>query len=483
MIGIYFKIFLSLFLALIYFNLFRLVRDTVLFSFYPYLVFTVVIVAGLLIGLYFVDSVVITRVLSWAIGILIIFTLFSLVQVYRNIGPRDYQVQLKEVEKGINNRADSRIVELISSTIGSALTSDNKVDLIVDSEKMFEEMLKKIAEAEDYIHIQFYIVRDDWLGQRFKELLADKAAQGVEVKLIYDALGSHQLTRDYVQDLEEAGVEIESSGGIFYSLLTGKLNHRNHRKALLVDGEVGFIGDINLGQEYTKGSPRKSLLLKLKGANLVKLQEVFLADWNSITGQQLSVTEYSIQEQVDTSLPVQLVASNYDTAWQEISKLYLGLISKAEESIYLTTPYFIPDQSLLTALQVASLQGVDVRIIISEQTDSQILSWSNRAFFGEVLRAGIELYKYEDGFLHSKTLVIDEQKFSLGSANFNTRSLYLDAELNAVVYDRELAETLTVELEDIIDDSEEVLLADYLENRSWLKRLQELIGYFLTPVT
>ena len=365
-------------------------------------------------------------------------------------------------------------------------TFKNNAILISDNEHYFDEIIEAISQAEKHVHVLFYIMRDDNIGQKLKTVLIDRAKQGVEVRVIYDALGSFKLSRKYINELKEAGVEIVPYNTVLKSLITGKLNHRTHRKIIIVDGAVAFTGGVNIGDEYLNRDKNigvwQDIIVKMEGDSVNYLQKIFLADWYFVTDKKITDIYYYGKTSVDNYLPVQMVAGGFDTGWHEIHQMYFTLINSARERLYIATPYFVLNDAMLESLQTAALRGVDVKIVIPEKTESFLIDWLNESFFKEILRSGVEVYKYKNGFMHAKSMIVDNRVVSVGSANLNMRGYYLDYEMNVLLYDEQLCLRMEQIFNKYMKMSEKQKYKDY-EKLSLLRSVRYIIGRLILPIS
>ncbi|WP_156778745.1 cardiolipin synthase [Clostridium formicaceticum] len=489
-----------LFLAVVYYNIFVIIPEAVILGVYPYVLgITAILAIGLLI-LRFLENPSFIRIVYVVLGISCIFIGFTLIQIWRNANllnhyqenrshyidhlmritrEREYEsTQLEPEEEGI--------ATLIQANTGIPLTSYNRATLISESKKIFDEMIEAIDQAEKSIHIGFFIVRDDHIGGKFKEILKKKAEDGLEVRLIYDGKGSHRLSKRFITDLKKAGVEVFAYDSIGTSILKGKLNHSNHRKMVIIDGKVAFTGGINLGDEYLGRDKAignwEDICIRVEGEGAHWIQKVFLADWYYATEEKLLDEVYFSPIQVEEVLPMQVVTSGYDTHWNEISQVYFSMITAAKESVYIATPYLILSDSMLKALETTALRGVEVNIVLPKKPDFFIVGWANASFFEKLLKSKAKVYQYDDGFLHAKAVLVDDKILSVGSANLNTRSLHLDYELNVMIYDEILCKKMKEEFKIYMQNSVEVTLEDY-KNPPIAQRVKELIGRLIIPLT
>jgi cardiolipin synthase A/B len=370
---------------------------------------------------------------------------------------------------------------------GAVLTQDNHVALINDGRKKFEALLKDIEQAKHHIHIQYYIFRLDGLGTRIMDALTAKAHEGVKVRLLYDDMGSRTLSKRKFKAFISAGGEVETFFPSIWPLINPRMNYRNHRKITVIDGRIGYIGGFNVGDEYI-GLSRKfgywrDTHLRLEGSALHPLQTRFILDWNQASSRHdIEYDEVyfpAIPEKGDTTM--QIVSSGPDEEWEQIKDGYLKLIHLAEESIYIQTPYFIPDASFYDAIRIASLSGIDVRIMIPNKPDHPFVYWATYSYVGQMLRAGARIFIYENGFLHTKMIVTDKKASTVGTANIDVRSFKLNFEVNAFIYD----ETVSNDLAELFHQDMELsteLTYEIYETRTKMIKTKESIARLLAPI-
>lgn len=370
---------------------------------------------------------------------------------------------------------------------GAVLTQDNHVELINDGRKKFEALLKDIEQAKHHIHIQYYIFRLDGLGTRIMDALTAKAHEGVKVRLLYDDMGSRTLSKRKFKEFISAGGEVETFFPSIWPLINPRMNYRNHRKITVIDGRIGYIGGFNVGDEYI-GLSRKfgywrDTHLRLEGSALHPLQTRFILDWNQASSRHdIEYDEVyfpAIPEKGDTTM--QIVSSGPDEEWEQIKDGYLKLIHLAEESIYIQTPYFIPDASFYDAIRIASLSGIDVRIMIPNKPDHPFVYWATYSYVGQMLRAGARIFIYENGFLHTKMIVTDKKASTVGTANIDVRSFKLNFEVNAFIYD----ETVSNDLAELFHQDMELsteLTYEIYETRTKMIKTKESIARLLAPI-
>jgi len=383
-------------------------------------------------------------------------------------------------------RSKEHLIHLMLRNNRSLLTLDNKLDLLVNGSQTFPAMLDAIASATSFIHLEFYRIEPDILGTEFSELMRRKAREGVKVRVIYDDVGSWNIRKPYIKKMREAGVQIYPFIPVRFPSFSSKINYRNHRKILVVDGMVGFVGGLNIADKYLHGLPHLGpwidTHLKVEGEAVAALDRVFIADWDFVSGEELQ-PDGSLEKVVRTGNKclVQVASSGPDTDWATIMQVYFSAIATAKSSIYLTSPYFSPDESLLTALKTAALSGVDVRMIFPQYSDSIIANWNTRSYITELLEAGVRIFLYRKGFIHSKYLLVDNIFSSVGSPNVDVRSFDLDFEVTALIYNEDFALRLGVLFAEDLKNCEEVTLPEW-EKRSRRERYKESLARIFGPL-
>lgn len=340
--------------------------------------------------------------------------------------------------------------------------------------------------ATQFIHIQYYIFEDGTLAQRFLNILKQKVNEGVEVRFMYDDLGSRLLSNKYLKLLKNAGVEVFSFLPMRFGRLISSLNYRNHRKIVVVDGLVAFTGGINVSDKYIKGDAHlgvwHDMHLQLKGPIVNSLQSVFAVDWSFASGKDdiLSTKYFTTHHSAGKSI-AQVVSSGPDSDFSSIHQLYFSIINRAKDYIYITNPYIIPGEALMQALQVAALSGIDVRLLLSSNSDSHLVKWTVRSYFEDFLEAGIKIYLYPDGFLHSKVIISDDELTTIGTANLDIRSFEQNYEVNVLVYEKAMTQKLKIDFLKDCEKSHQISYTNFIE-RPKLERLKEGIAKIFSPV-
>nr|QNO54599.1 cardiolipin synthase [Methanosarcinales archaeon ANME-1 ERB7] len=364
------------------------------------------------------------------------------------------------------------------------LSENNLIQVYTDGNDKFNALLDAIKSAKQHIHIEYYIIRNDDLGHKVVAALAEKAKDGVEVRLIYDGLGCAKLPRNFFKELTDAGGQVagffERKIPLLNIRVNYKKNYRDHRKIVVIDGTTGFVGGFNIGDEYLGKGPLgywRDTHLKLNGHAVGMLQVRFFQDWSFVAKEVLDyVPKYFPQKHEFTGgAAVQIVSCGPDTQWEPIKKGFIALINSATKTIYIQSPYFVLDESVMEALKIAALTGVDVRIMIPCKPDHPFVYWTTYANIGELLDVGARAYTYDNGFIHSKTVVVDGLASSVGTANWDVRSFRLNFETNAFIYGREIAGVLKTAFENDINQCTEITKQLYSE-RSTRVKIKESIS-------
>ncbi|WP_410511012.1 cardiolipin synthase [Paenibacillus sp. BR2-3] len=370
---------------------------------------------------------------------------------------------------------------LLQNKLTIPITACNETTVYTEAEQAFEAILESIAVAKHHIHIEFYIIRDDDFGTRFEQLLIRKVQEGVNVRLLYDGIGSRRLGKANVRRLQHAGVETGCFSPPLPAFFNRRLNYRNHRKIVVIDGKIGFFGGLNIGDEYLGKDPTlgywRDTHFSMKGDAVLWIQYTFLTDWYMVKGKLLTdPTFFPVQDSQGREF-VQIVKSGPDETIQE---LIFSLIVSAKKRIYMETPYFIPDPGVLLAIKTAVMGGVDVRIIIPCVPDKKLVYNSTLSYVQELLQVGVRFYCYQKGFLHAKVLISDDLACS-GSTNMDMRSFCDQFEMNAVFFDRKIVNRLVQDFFTDLNVSEEILLSEF-KKRSTLQKMNEVFARLLSPL-
>jgi cardiolipin synthase len=402
---------------------------------------------------------------------------------------RDQLARLRSDSEQIGNPAAAAHRELLVMHLNAkqaVYTENNEVELLMDGRRKFERLFRDIEQARDHIHIQYYIIQNDDLGGRLLRALATKARSGVGVRLLYDELGSRRLSKRALKELREAGGEAAAFFPSRFRLVNLRLNYRNHRKLVIIDGEVGYVGGFNVGDEYLGLDPKfgywRDTHMRVRGDAVQAMQTRFILDWNQASRLHIRYHP-SLFPASDAAggAGIQIVASGPESKLEYIKNGYVKMISSAKRSIVIQTPYFVPDVGFMDALRIAALSGVQVSLMIPDKPDHPFIYWATLSHIGELLKSGVTVYLYRNGFIHAKTIVIDDEIASIGTANMDVRSFKLNFEVNAFVYDSDIARQLTEAFEEDVRVSDLLTLERYRQRSRWI-RIKESVSRLMSPI-
>ncbi|MGL4874191.1 MAG: cardiolipin synthase [Clostridium sp.] len=379
------------------------------------------------------------------------------------------------------------LIKMNFNNCGSKYTGKNEVKLFDRGEDKFNSLLEDIKNAKKYINIQYYIFRKDEIGRAIIEALEKKLEEGIEVRLLVDAMGSRTMTKKKLKRFLELGGEFAVFfPGILPNINT-RVNYRNHRKIVVIDGEYGYVGGFNVGDEYLGRDEKignwRDTHIRIRGNAVSDLNERFVLDWCYASGDEIRELDKFVYggDLTKGDVGVQIVTSGPDHNEEYIKNAYVKMITNAKESIALTTPYFVPDDTMIESLRIASLSGVDVKIIIPGKPDHKFMAWAASSYIGELLEAGARVFYYENGFVHAKVLVVDESVSSIGTANMDIRSFRLNFEVNSFIYDEGISSRVFKSFEKDLEESKEITKKEYNERGTTLKIL-ESITRLLSPI-
>lgn len=368
----------------------------------------------------------------------------------------------------------------------SFYTQDNAIDLFFWGEDKFRQLEKDLKNAEHSIDIQYYIFKADEIGQRILRVLEEKAAEGVHVRLLIDAVGSRKLTKKHLSTLIANGGEVSVFFPSLLPVINLRLNYRNHRKLVIIDDFIGYVGGFNVGDDYMgkykRFGPWRDTHARIIGTGVIGLKYRFMKDWHYASQKEvedLKISNRQLSEEGKSG--VQIVTSGPDTAFENIKNAFFRMIMSAEKSIYIQTPYFIPDESILESLKSAIITGVDVNIMIPKMPDHPFVYWATYSYVGDLIRVGAKVYTYQKGFLHAKVMAVDDYISTIGSANMDIRSFALNFEVNALIYDEEINRKLVEQFHEDLKDSELLTLEKY-NNRGKVIKVKEAFSRLLSPI-
>ncbi|MCD7925583.1 MAG: cardiolipin synthase [Bacteroides sp.] len=343
----------------------------------------------------------------------------------------------------------------------------NKIEVYTDGLSMLQSLITEISKAQHHIHLQFYIFEDDSVGRLLRDLLMDKARQGVEVRLLYDDVGCWRVPHAFYEEMRGAGIEVRSFLKVRFPLFTSKVNYRNHRKIVVIDGRVAFTGGMNIALRYMRGFSWgiwRDTHIKIEGKAVYGLQTSFLTDWYVVDRTLITSSRYFPEVEACGNALIQIVTSDPVGEWRDIMQGLLIAISSSRKYFYIQTPYLLPTEPILLALKTAALAGVDIRIMIPERADTWLTHLGSLSYLDDMMRAGVKIYLYQKGFLHSKLMVSDDTLSTVGSTNMDFRSFEHNFEVNAFMYDTASALALK---EIFLQDQKDAIL---LQRKTWMKR-------------
>ena len=375
-----------------------------------------------------------------------------------------------------------RLVQLLLNNSSSIVTIGNRVKVLNNGRQTFDAIIDALKKAEKFIHLEFYIFDLDNIGNQILQILKEKAKAGVEVRFLVDDVGSWELKKDFFEKLKNDGIEAYSFLQVRFPTFTAKVNYRNHRKIVVVDGEIGFVGGLNVADRYIEGNPNygiwRDMHLQVQGDAVNALQSVFLIDWFFVSQKDIAEQYYFPPKEPIGDKVMQVVASGPDTDWPGIMMGLYQAISMAQKYVYITTPYFMPTESVLLALKAAALGGVDVRILIPEKSDAYFTALCTKSYIKEMIESEVKFYFYQPGFLHSKMMVIDDEICIIGTANMDFRSFEQNFEVNAFIYNQDTAKEVREYFMEDLMESHKVILEQWRKRPLWAKTKESFARLF-----
>lgn len=400
-------------------------------------------------------------------------------------------IMIEEGRLPYSEKIDFRVLRIVKLLLNIGIfpfTFDNNVEVYSNGNEKFESLIKDIRNAKDHIHLEYFIIKDSEIAKQIKKELIYKSKQGVKIRIIYDDVGCWRFWfhRSFFNEMKKYGIEIiPYLKGKINVPIGGQINYRNHRKIVIIDGKIGYTGGINIGDEYI-GKDKKfgywrDTHIRIEGSSVYMLQMIFLTDWYYNTKDVVFDEKLYPKLNIKGNTMLQVVASGPDSDWESIHYAYFYAICQAKKSIYIETPYFIPDESLLKALKCAALSGVELIILFPKIADHKIVNTASYSYFQEILESGGKVYLYNKGFLHSKIIIIDDFMASIGSANMDLRSFKLNFEVNAFIYDNKIIEEIKKDFIVDLDDSEELEKIKF-ESRNNFIKIKESIARLFSPL-
>lgn len=395
----------------------------------------------------------------------------------------------KELEKQSPEITEYSDLVMYNLEAGSSvLSDDNEVTVFTDGNEKFNALIEDMEQAKEFIHIQYYIIKNDVLFNRIKDVLVEKVKQGVEVRILFDSMGCRSVQPKYWKELQRQGIQVAEFFPAILRHLQMRINYRNHRKIVVIDNKVGYVGGFNIGKEYigldSKFGYWRDTHMRIEGTALLQLEIRFLLDWNYAAKQNLFTNQKYLEmtaRSFRAGCEMQIISSGPDSRMNIIRDNYVRLVGKAKKSIYIQTPYFIPDEAMLTSLAIAIYSGIEVNIMIPCKPDHPFVYWATYSYIGDLVMAGAKCYTYNNGFLHAKGIIVDDKVFCYGTANMDIRSFALNFEVNAVVYSEKKATEMREIFEKDLEHCTQIT-KDRYASRSLLIRIKEQVSRLLSPL-
>ena len=399
----------------------------------------------------------------------------------------EYQKRNPKNKPTLDTNFENDLVQMFLNTDNAILTTKNDLKIFTDGHEKFNSLFEDLKKAKHHINIEYFTIYDDQLGKKLRKILVQKAREGVQVRVLYDLFGSKGSKQKFFKELIQAGGEVTPFMKSKLGYYSFRINFRNHRKIVVIDGSVGYIGGFNIGDQYLGRNKRfgnwRDTHLRLEGSVILQLQSRFFMDWNaSAKRQKVQFSlDYFPQSNVQNNIPMQIVSSGPENDVQKIKQGYIKMIMGAKHSIWIETPYFIPDDALMEALLIAIRSGIEVRIVIPQMPDHPFVYRATEYYVQQLLKAGARIYSYQNGFMHAKTIVVDNMITSVGSANWDIRSFKLNFEANAFMYDPKVAEQIIATIKNDLKDARE-LDEEYFKQQSSWKKFRQLASRLISPI-
>ena len=378
-----------------------------------------------------------------------------------------------------------KISHLLHNNSKAFLSEYNVVKVFPDGVKLFDAMFSDIAKAKHHIHLEYFAFATDHLGKELAALLIKKAKEGVKIRIIVDDVGSWKFRFTLAKKLTKFGIECHYFNKVRLPFFNSRFNYRNHRKIAVIDGEIAYLGGLNIGDKYASRDKYfgywRDTHMRIIGGSVYALQTVFLTDLFFISKEYLFRQEFYPEVELEEKLPMQIVTSGPDSNWESIMQIYFSAITKAQEKLYITSPYLILNESLTMALVTSALSGVDVRIIVPGKADHLVVFWGTRSYYQELMEAGVKIYEYQRGFIHAKVMLVDGEMCSIGTANMDIRSFVQNFEINGLIYDENTTLNLEKQFFEDIENSRLITLSD-VNNIGFLTKLKVGIARLFSPI-
>lgn len=440
------------------------------------------------------------KTISWVLLLLFLPVLGIIFYYFFGQDNRKYRLLSRKVYKNFKKRPPGVIhfdeksmilpeyrplVNLLNRNNSASLLDGNEIDIYTDGQTKFDALFRDIEQAKYYIHIQYYIFQNDEIGGKLKDLLIKKAAQAVHIRVLYDEVANWKVDKKFYEEMRLSGIEISGYLKVRFPLFTSRVNYRNHRKIVIIDGKIGYIGGMNVADRYVKGTkwgvPWRDTHIRIQGRGVYGLQSVFLMDWHIASGKMISSSKYYPEMPFYKNNQLQIAMDGPISQWHNMLQATLRIIGSAKKYVYIQTPYFLPTEGLAQALQTAALGGIDVRVMLPAKSDSKAVSYASYSYLEEMMKAGVRIYFYTEGFLHAKLLMADDYVTVVGSANLDFRSFEHNFEVNAYVYDEQFAKRMKKIFYQDQQKSNRLVLKDWVK-RPRAQKVKESVMRLFSPL-
>ncbi len=402
---------------------------------------------------------------------------FKAINKFLDVNYQDYNFMI--------DSQSSKIMKLLYNNSKAFLSHNNNIELFPDGIKLFDKMLLDIKQAKHHIHLEYFGFANDETGKRFRDALIKKAQEGVEVRIIVDDVGSWKFRFMLGKIFKSYGVKVYYFNKVRIPFMNSRFNYRNHRKIIVIDGKISYLGGLNIGNKYASKDKYfgywRDTHMRIQGGATLGLQTVFLTDLYFLSKEYLFKEEYFDNSYTSGDISMQVVTSGPDSDWESIMQSYFIAITGATRNIYITSPYLILNESLNIALITAALSGIDVRIIVPGKPDHLIVFWGSRSYYQDLIEAGVKIYEYSKGFIHAKVLSVDSKLVSIGTANMDIRSFNHNFEINGIIYDSIVSREIDNQFFKDIDDSRQITIED-INNISRFTKVKLGISRLFSPL-
>jgi cardiolipin synthase len=433
------------------------------------------------------------KAISWLL-VLIFIPIAGLIVYYvfgqdtrrmRHISERKYE-KIKELSfKNLTYNRNIKIlpeyvnlINLLKKSNLSPVLQGSKIEIITDGTRMFNALLDDMEKAKHHIHIEFFIFNNDQTGKIVRDMLMKKAAQGVEVRFLYDNVANWMVPRKFYNEMKNSGVQITSMLEARFLKFADRLNYRNHRKVVVIDGITAYMGGMNISNNYFINPNWRDTHLRIQGQGVLGLQACFLIDWYSSGKPFLDDKKYFPEAKDYTQNLMQIATGGPYSLYHNLLQATVNVIIGAKKYIYLQTPYFLPTESLFQALQMAALSGVDVRLMVAKKSDSSYVDPAAHSYYQDLLEAGMKIYELQGKVMHAKTLVADDMVSVMGSANLDFRSFETNFEINCFIYDPHIARHNKDIFFQDMENCEEIHYEEWLKRSKWKKLFESFMRLF-----